>query len=227
MKHFLPATVLISLISQPLSAADCIDEKDVIGVTLSSESIADQKQYLSILRETNNRVIYDFQPQGITRVYLRYSEENIGYEEYFNLEEIGVEHEPSPTNVPGGWTEVSNFVSADTLESLKKTSSGTHQCLTTNTYEGVYNGETIKAVLIDNLNLPILLERRTATAGNRWEVEALETDPQRISLISSKLDTYRTYDFADLGDHEEEAFFRNSGYLKYKLGHDRDGDHDH
>ena len=89
MKHFLPATVLISLISQPLSAADCIDEKDVIGVTLSSESIADQKQYLSILRETSSRVIYDFQPQGITRVYLRYSEENIGYEEYFNLEEIG------------------------------------------------------------------------------------------------------------------------------------------
>ena len=227
MKHFLPATVLISLISQPLLAADCIDEKDVIGVTLSSESIADQKQYLSILRETNSRVIYDFQPQGITRVYLRYSEENIGYEEYFNLEEIGVEHEPSPTNVPGGWSEVSNFVSADTLESLKKTSSGTHQCLTTNTYEGVYNGETIKAVLIDNLNLPILLERRTATGGNRWEVEALEIDPQRISSISSKLDTYRTYDFADLGDHEEEAFFRNSGYLKYKLGHDREGDHDH
>ena len=31
----------------------------------------------------------------------------------------------------------------------------------------------------------------------------------------------------DLGDHEEEAFFRNSGYLKYKLGHGHDGDHDH
>ena len=75
--------------------------------------------------------------------------------------------------------------------------------------------------------LMILLERRTATGGNRWEVEALEIDPQRISSISSKLDTYRTYDFADLGDHEEEAFFRNSGYLKYKLGHDREGDHDH
>lgn len=211
----------------PLSASECIDAQSVIGVTLSSESAAGQKQSLSILRETDSRVIYDFKPQGITRVYLRYSEENIGYEEYFNAEKIGVEHEPSPNNVPGGWSEVRSFISDDTLGSLKKTGSGNHHCLATSTYEGVVNGETIKATLIDELNLPILLDRRTATGGNRWEVNALETSRERITSISSKLDTYRTYDFADLGDHEEEAFFRNSGYLKYKLGHGHDGDHDH
>ena len=227
MKHFLLATALFSLMSSPLSASDCINENDVIGVTLSNEGITGQKQYVSILRETKSRVIYDFQPQGVTRVYLRYSEEIIGYEEYFNAEKIGVEHEPSPTNVPGGWSEVSNFVPAGTLELLKKTSSGTHQCLATNTYEGMVNGETIKAVMIENLNLPILFEQRTARGGNSWKIEALETNPQRISLIASKLNTYRTYDFADLGDHEEEAFFRNSGYLKYKAGHGHNQDHDH
>ena len=227
MKLFLPATILLSFFTMPLSASECIDAQSVIGVTLSSESAAGQKQSLSILRETDSRVIYDFKPQGITRVYLRYSEENIGYEEYFNAEKIGVEHEPSPNNVPGGWSEVRSFISDDTLESLKKTGSGNHHCLATSTYEGVVNGETIKATLIDELNLPILLARRTATGGNRWEVNALETSRERITTISSKLDTYRTYDFADLGDHEEEAFFRNSGYLKYKLGHGHDGDHDH
>ena len=227
MKLFLPATILLSFFTMPLSASECIDAPSVIGITLSSESAGGQKQSLSILRETSSRVIYDFKPQGITRVYLRYSEENIGYEEYFNAEEIGVEHEPSPTNVPGGWSEVRSFISDDTLGSLKKTGSGKHQCLATSTYEGVVNGETIKATLIDELNLPILLDRRTATGGNRWEVNALETSRERITSISSKLDTYRTYDFADLGDHEEEAFFRNSGYLKYKLGHGHDGDHDH
>ena len=227
MKLFLPATILLSFFTMPLSASECIDAQSVIGVTLSSESAAGQKQSLSILRETDSRVIYDFKPQGITRVYLRYSEENIGYEEYFNAEKIGVEHEPSPNNVPGGWSEVRSFISDDTLESLKKTGSGNHHCLATSTYEGVVNGETIKATLIDEVNLPILLARRTATGGNRWEVNALETSRERITTISSKLDTYRTYDFADLGDHEEEAFFRNSGYLKYKLGHGHDGDHDH
>ena len=227
MKLFLPATILLSFFTMPLSASECIDAQSVIGVILSSESAAGQKQSLSILRETDSRVIYDFKPQGITRVYLRYSEENIGYEEYFNAEKIGVEHEPSPNNVPGGWSEVRSFISDDTLESLKKTGSGNHHCLATSTYEGVVNGETIKATLIDELNLPILLARRTATGGNRWEVNALETSRERITTISSKLDTYRTYDFADLGDHEEEAFFRNSGYLKYKLGHGHDGDHDH
>ena len=227
MKLFLPATILLSFFTMPLSASECIDAQSVIGVILSSESAAGQKQSLSILRETDSRVIYDFKPQGITRVYLRYSEENIGYEEYFNAEKIGVEHEPSPNNVPGGWSEVRSFISDDTLGSLKKTGSGNHHCLATSTYEGVVNGETIKATLIDELNLPILLARRTATGGNRWEVNALETSRERITTISSKLDTYRTYDFADLGDHEEEAFFRNSGYLKYKLGHGHDGDHDH
>ena len=227
MKLFLPATILLSFFTMPLSASECIDAQSVIGVILSSESAAGQKQSLSILRETDSRVIYDFKPQGITRVYLRYSEENIGYEEYFNAEKIGVEHEPSPNNVPGGWSEVRSFISDDTLESLKKTGSGNHHCLATSTYEGVVNGETIKATLIDELNLPILLARRTATGANRWEVNALETSRERITTISSKLDTYRTYDFADLGDHEEEAFFRNSGYLKYKLGHGHDGDHDH
>lgn len=227
MKHFLPATILISSITMPVAASDCIDAQDVIGITLSSESSIGQKQSLSILRETNARVIYDFKPQGITRVYLRYSEENIGYEEYFNAEKIGVEHEPSPTNVPGGWSEVRRFLSDDTLELLQKTGSGTYQCLATNTYEGVVNGETIKAVLIDNVDLPILLDRRTVSGGNRWEVELLETNRQRISSVSSKLESYRTYDFADLGDHEEEAFFRNSGYLNYKLGHSHDAGHDH
>ncbi len=227
MKLFLPATILLSFFTMPLSASECIDAQSVIGVTLSSESAAGQKQSLSILRETDSRVIYDFKPQGITRVYLRYSEENIGYEEYFNAEKIGVEHEPSHNNVPGGWSEVRSFISDDTLGSLKKTGSGNHHCLATSTYEGVVNGETIKATLIDELNLPILLARRTATGANRWEVNALETSRERITTISSKLDTYRTYDFADLGDHEEEAFFRNSGYLKYKLGHGHDGDHDH
>lgn len=227
MKLFLPTTILLSFFTMPLSASECIDAQSVIGVTLSSDSAAGQKQSLSILRETSSRVIYDFKPQGITRVYLRYSEETIGYEEYFNAEKIGVEHEPSPTNVPGGWSEVRSFISDDTLGSLHKTGSGKHQCLETSTYEGVVNGETIKATLIDELNLPVLMERRTSSGGSRWVVDSLEANPAHVTSISSKLDTYRTYDFADLGDHEEEAFFRNSGYLKYKLGHGHDGDHDH
>ena len=227
MKYFLPVTILCSSIALPALATECIDEGDIVGVTLDSGSGQGQPQSISLLRETKNRVIYEFQPQGVTRVYLRYAADTIGYEEYFEAEKIGVEHEPSPKNVPGGWSEVTNFVSDKTLASLQKVGSGTYRCLATTRYEGVVDGQSVQAEMLDGLNLPVSVERSTPQVVTRWEITALETDNERASSISAALDSYRTYDFADLGDHEEEAFFRNSGYLQYKLGHGHADDHDH
>ena len=227
MKYFLPITVLCASIAVPVLASECIEAGDVVGVTWGSDSGQGQPQSISLLRETKSRVIYEFRPQGVTRVYLRYAADIIGYEEYFNAEKIGVEHEPSPDNVPGGWSEVSNFVSDDTLTSLEKTGTGAYRCLATTRYEGFVNGESIKTEIIDAISLPASVERSTPQGVTRWEITSLVTDSSRASSISSQLNSYKTYDFADLGDHEDEVFFRNSGYLKYKLGHGHSEDHDH
>ena len=227
MKYFLPITLLCASIATPALATECIDAGDIVGVNLGSDSVQGQPQSISLLRETKNRVVYEFQPQGVTRVYLRYAADTIGYEEYFKAEKIGVEHEPSANNVPGGWSEVTNFVSDKTLASLEKAGSGNYRCLATTRYEGVVDGQSVKAEMLDGLNLPVRVERSTPEVVTRWEVTTFETDNDRASSISAEVGSYRTYDFADLGDHEEEAFFRNSGYLQYKLGHGHAEDHDH
>ncbi len=227
MKSISVAALFASLSVTQLHASTCADPQDVIGVTLRSATFAGEIQSLSILRATDSRVIYEFEPQGVSRIYLRYSADLIGYEEYFHAENIGVEHEPSKENVPGGWSEVNNFVSDSHLSLLREVGAGIYRCLATTSYEGVIEGESLQVVMIDELSLPVTITRRTAAGDVVWEIESLVTNRARISSVSTQVAAYKTFDFADLGDHEDEPFFRNSGYLQYKLGHDHSHDPDH
>lgn len=227
MKPLLPICILSAVMALPAHASECVDTKEITGLTLASGSSGATQQTITIWYDSDSRVIYDMQPQGITRVYLKYSEDAIAYEEYFNAERIGVEHEPSPSNVAGGWNEVTNFISNAALAALEETQTGTYDCYSTTTYAGTHNGQELKVTMINELALPVSIARVSVAGHVKWELSRLETSDTESAEILQKLSSYKTYDFADLGDHEDEIFFRSSGYLKYKLGHQHDDEHDH
>lgn len=226
MKLFLTTFALSAVMSLSAQAADCVDAEAVTGITLTSITSGKQDT-ITIWHDTDSRVIYDMQPQGLTRVYLKYSEEAIAYEEYFSAERIGVEHEPSPTNVPGGWSEVTSFVSTETLETLELSEKGSHDCYSTTTYKGTQDGQALTVTMIDELSLPLSVTRVSSAGPVGWKLLRLETSETMSAELLQTLETYKTYDFADLGDHEDEVFFRSSGYLNYKLGHGHSDEHGH
>jgi len=207
----------------------CIDAGAVVGVryriseTLAPEAASgshgDATYAFTILRPTPRRLIYDMPATQLTQVYERYGNGRIKLLEYFHAEKIGVEHEPADPLPGRDWPAMFELIDADTVAALNAGDEDTFRCLHVEEREGNDAGADVYVEYLPQLRLPLFLQRRRGEAVKSWRLEQVITDPSAPRRVLETLDSYRLYDFADLGDSEHEEFFRSSRYLTYKLGH--------
>jgi hypothetical protein len=200
------------------ATANCINADSVIGATYQ---VIDKKggatREVTVLRQSKSRVFYLMPTDHITRLYEYYGQDMTAVTEYFDTDKLGVEYEPSKGSTPKGFSEVYQYLDNSELEQLAKVKDSQYQCLEVKSYIGTINGIKKELEYISQVKLPKSL---TITRGDQIEsrkLVALHTDKQLLNATLKRVNKYRTFDFADLGDHEDEDFFRLSKHLKYSL----------
>lgn len=202
------------LIAQSTLADEhCIDPNTVVGASYRIETSGGSSRDITVLRNSVGNVMYILDTEALTRIYQNYGKAGVAVIEYFDGESIGVEYEPSTQIAADGWDAIYQVFPASRLADLETTETGSHHCLATTHYEGT----DLDITYLDTVKLPLAVEQGSGDTIQQWTLTALHTDRSVLDAKLAQVDGYTTYDFADLGDSENEPFFRNSEYLKYKL----------
>lgn len=221
--HFLCGSALLLTVTQQVGAADCVDASAVYGATFEVTSdTREAPREITVLRQMPGRVMYVMEGDHLTRVYENFKNGRAAVLEYFDLENIGVEYEPAPYE----WDALYEFFPVSRLTDIPQTGTGEFHCLETVTHAGPDGEGSLKVSYLKDLRFPVLVEQASPRGSQQWQLTQLHTDRQLLASHLARVETYTTYDFADLGDSENEPFFRNSEYLKYKV-HGGEGGHDH
>lgn len=205
----------ISLFTAQVALADghCIDADAVIGASYRLETSGGGTKDITVLRNTVGNVMYILDSDALTRIYQNYGKAGVAVIEYFDGEAIGVEYEPSTQIAPDGWEAIYQVFPESRLSGLERTETDSHHCLATTHY----SGPGLDITYLDAVTLPLVVEQSSGDATQTWALTAIHTDRSILDAKLEQVNSYTTYDFADLGDSENEPFFRNSEYLKYKL----------
>lgn len=203
-------------------ANDCVTPDEVLGATYSltvsnEEGVPTREHSITLLRQFSGRVIHRFEEEHITRVYENYGKGLIGVIEYFDLERIGVEYEPAQAAAGKNWNQLYELFSAEQVAELPVLDRGSYRCLGTSSYTSDDGALKVVTTLIDEVKLPLTLEQSSRQVHWLWKLQELHTDASMLERLIARIDSYTTYDFADLGDSEHEEFFRNSDYLNRTL----------
>lgn len=217
---FLALVVSAAALAEPEKACYQID--DIVGAsyTIANEGIKESEREFVVLRQTEGRLIYLAPEVHLTQVYERYSDTQVKLIEYFDLEAIGVEHEPAMSKPPEDWLSMYQIFPVTKLAELQKTGESRVNCLQATAYAGTdSSGTNVAVTYLPEINLPLSIKRESESVTKIWQLNRLITSRAEIDQVVSRINGYITYDFADLGDSEHEEFFRSSRYLQYKLGH--------
>jgi hypothetical protein len=217
MKSFLIlwSVALLVLPLQSFSAADCLTPADIIGASYTISENGDEKK-LTVLRQTPARVVYLMESEFMTRIYEHYGENRVGVTEYFDLEEKGVEHEPSFDIAPAGWEVIYELFPAGRFESMRQLGNMKFQCLKVAMADFTTEESTTEVQYLVELKLPLVVKTESGGKVAHWRLDKLITDDDILEDSLERVSAYATFDFADLGDHEDQEFFRAGEYLKYK-----------
>ena len=231
--NFLVSTLLTLLLAgiviAPVSAndTDCVSSDDVVGARYAIiNKDGDAIREITLLRQAPGRVVYLLGSDGITQIYERYSDELVAVIEYFDGEQIGVEHEPSTDAAPNGWDALYEFFPKRRVAALTESKTDAFHCLSASRYDREDADGGLSVTLLTDVALPLTVKQTSGQGEVHWQLSELITGRGLLEATLERVDTYTTYDFADLGDSEHEEFFRNSEYLQYKL-HGESGVHSH
>lgn len=206
------------------SGANCIAADSVIGATYRVHTEAEGKssdREITVFQIAAGRVMYLMPEDHISQIYERYPHDQVKLIEYFDLEEIGVEHDPNEPQAAKDWSAIYQVYPKSKLGPAEAKAAEGYACLPATQYRHTSsNGSPVNVVYFDGLDLPVKVETENGDVTKRWELEKLLTDKRELEKQLARVEGYRSYDFADLGDSENEEFFRNSRYLQYKLGHE-------
>lgn len=196
----------------------CVDPASIVGAsyTITNNAMSGNVKKVTVLRQSTGRMVYVLETDKLTRIYEHYGDNRIGVTEYFDVEGLGIEYEPAK-NEALGWDAVYEFFPISSTKNLPITEVSEWHCLETETREGSVPEGTLKATFIRAARLPLAVWESSDRSSVTWELTAIHTDDRLLLKTLERIEGYRSYDFADLGDSENEDFFRNSEWLKYKL----------
>lgn len=210
-----------AIVSLAANAEECRDARTIIGASYQvfDRSAPAEGREVIVLRQSPSRVVYLMPARQLTQIYERYSETGVKLIEYFDAETIGVEHEVADFLPPRDWHSVYEVYPAAKLAGLSKLSESDYKCPKTQVFEGSTEGADLRLRYAVDTQLPVSIERRSGEQTEKWILNEFIDNREVLDAALNRVNDYRLYDFADLGDSEHEEFFRSSRYLQYKLGH--------
>ncbi|PLW83663.1 hypothetical protein CWI75_04750 [Kineobactrum sediminis] len=228
LKTFISLLGMMSVIATANADSDCVDPSTVVGGVFEITSGSDQAvKSLTLLRQTPARVVYLMTTENMTRIYENYGGGRVAVTEYFDLESKGVEHEPSVDIAPNGWDTLYQLLPSAEAGRLQHVGEEQYRCLTVARYESHTSEPRLALSYLDEVQLPLALTSETAGTTLTWKLTELVTDTRILDETLTRVASYKTFDFADLGDHEDEVFFRNGEYLQYQRNVHAHGGHEH
>lgn len=216
------ATIYMLFIGYTNSAlAQCQDNNNEISaryqVNHSGKSWKNSSQYITLYRYHND-VAYQYEQKNITEYWHKQPNGLIALTRYFDKEKKGIEYQANELKNSQSWQQINELISPVLRSKMQLISTRDNACQTEQKWQLQQNKTDIELTWLPQLKLVKTLAITSGDKTTLWQLQTLNTSGNKIAEKFSLWQQYKTTDYADVGDNEDDPFLAkmiNLGFIEH------------
>jgi len=175
------------------------------------------KQQITLYRHHQN-VVYQYNDQGISEYWHQQSNGLIALTRYFDQAKQGIEYQASEINNKQSWQQINELISPQLRKKMRLISSQENACQTEQTWQLKQPNSEVTLTWLPQLNLVKSLTVKSANQTKKWQLHTLTTVAEKVAEKFAQWQQYKTTDYADVGDNEDDPFLAkmiNLGFVEH------------
>lgn len=210
----------VVIVGIPRVFAECNVDSKIIAADYIVKQTSHQKEksQFGFFRK-DKEVAYQYKDKNITEVWNLVANGKIRPVRYFDDYKKGIEYQPG--EVFGGdkrWSSKYQIIPELLLKTMKKVDKTGRGCELVETYE-LKQGDTYYHLgWYPHYQLPKFYSVKSKKNNMAYKLNRLVLDKQEIESFFTEKLSYRTTDYADIGDNESDPFLRkmiNLGFVSH------------
>ena len=176
-------------------------------ITKQGVSAVDSKSI--VFWRNGKEVAYQHINKNITEIWNKVSNGRVRPVRYFDEYQHGIEYQPTELERQdrgASWQTKYQILSSNQLNQMKQVAKQGKGCEQTVEYRSQQEFPAGKLIWLSMYQLPKYYDVKTATHLISWELKSLDTSSDVVKAFFKEKHSYKTTDFADIGDNESDPF---------------------
>ncbi len=222
--RIMPVSIgLLMAVSGVTQAAEvCRSQPEKVGVRYEQQlydlNAGKKTSRVMELWRDGNRVLHVYPDRGLAEQWEHSGKGDLHLTVWFDHYAQGIEYMPEDIGARADahrWEEKWKIVPDRLMQSLQfKTSRGS-ACEMMRTLVKDTSDRQVRLEWNVPLQLPVGYEVRTKGKREIWVAREIVTDPKQIGKVFNRRSGYKTTDFVDIGDNEDDPFLREMIHLGF------------
>jgi len=222
-------TLVLSIISLPVTVqagTSCDSPPDVLGArfeqtVINSKTGATSARNMELWRD-GDRVMFVYPDRGIAEQWERNGNGALHLTTWFDKDRQGIEYMPEDIGSQSDskrWSEKWQLFPDTLLQKMQVKGESGHDCKVTRKLMQASPVRTVKLEWLVAMKLPENYSVSTKNGTESWALKELVTDQKKIRQTFDQRSHYKTTDYIDIGDNEDDPFLRKMIHLGFVSHH--------
>ena len=213
--------VLLALIYSQHSVAQCQVNANELKAQyqVSNEANSGKKtKHMLTLYRHHNDVAYQYNNQGISEYWHQQHNGLIDLTRYFDHDKQGIEYQASEIKNKQSWQQIMQLISPKLRQKMQLISERENACQLEQKLQLIEGKKEILLTWLPQIKLVKKLTIITPTQTKHWQLLQLSTGAEKVAEQFAKWQRYKTTDYADVGDNEDDPFLAkmiNLGFVEH------------
>jgi len=225
--RFISVVLLMILVPVTVQAkTSCDSSPDVLGArfeqtVINSKTGATSGRTMELWRD-GDRVMFVYPDRGIAEQWERNSNGALHLTTWFDKDRHGIEYMPEDIGSrsdPKHWQEKWQLFPDSLLQKMQIIGESGYDCKVTRKLMKNSPVRTVKLEWLVAMQLPENYSVSTINGTESWTLKELVTDQKKIRQTFDQRSHYKTTDYIDIGDNEDDPFLRKMIHLGFVSHH--------
>lgn len=219
-KSMIILLLMMSAYSQK-SMAQCHSNKNELSAQyqVSNDNLQGKiaRQQVTLLRHKND-IVYQYHNQEMSEYWHQQKNGLITLTRYFDHDKQGIAYQAGEIKSKQSWQQINELISPTLREKMQLLSSRENACQVEQKFQLIDGKNEILLTWMPQLNLVKHLTIITPTQIKQWQLLELTTSSEKIAEQFMQWQHYKTTDYADVGDNEDDPFLAkmiNLGFVEH------------
>jgi len=203
------------------SQAQCPANKTELSAQyqVSSDNLQGKQnaQQITLYRHKND-VAYQYNNQGISEYWHQQANGLIDLTRYFDHDKQGIEYQASEIKSKQSWQQINELISPKLRSKMTIISTRENACQQEQQLQLIQGKQKIQLTWLPQLKLVKRLIITSPSQVKQWQLQQLTTSPKKVADQFAQWQQYKTTDYADVGDNEDDPFLAkmiNLGFVEH------------
>jgi hypothetical protein len=207
---------MLTAVSLPTLAEKCDINNQTVIANYDIEEHGQATPFQLI--RLNNQVAHFYPKNKITDTWVKYRNNNVALNRYFEDEKRAIEYQPTELKRKVSWEKKTQLITSKQINEMTLVTAMGSGCYQQQEYNMQKGDLTVRLSWLPHLKLVKRLQ--VSHNGNQkvWSLQNIDTSTTTVNTFFKQRYQYQSTDYADIGDMESDPFFTkmiNLGFIDH------------